>query len=230
MIARHADEQPGRTSLRPTDGRASFMATLSLFLLLLAFFVLLSTLSRFEATRTEAVLGSLDATFRAADESGVTRRLDSLAGAIVGAERLEGVVTDILRTGIALGVYEVVRVGSELTAIVSVSEMFEESSADPRPGILDLADALADALAKQPAGLRYEVDVFMHPGEGAEALAVGRANTLAQAFFDGGVEDGGLAVGLGSGDPQKIQLVFRVLAVDDSGVSYSVDERPGAAR
>ncbi len=230
MTGRHADDLAGSTSLRRMDGRASFTAILSLFLLLLAFFVLLSTLSRFEATRTEAVLGSLNATFRAADEAGLTRRLDSLAGAVVGAERLEGIVTDILRTEVALDVYEVVRVGSELTAMLLVAELFEGASAEPRPGVLDLAITLADALAEQPANLRYEVDVLLHAAEGEEALAVERANLLAQAFFDGGVEDGGLAVGLGAGDPRKVRLVFRVVAGDDNGVSFGVDARVGAAR
>jgi len=225
----HSFELPEKTSLRPVDGRASFMATLSLFLLLLAFFVLLSTLSRFEATRTKAVLGSLEATFRTPDKAGLARQLDSIVGTVVGAERLEEIVTDILRTAVALDAYQLVRVGSELTATFPITELFETSSATPRSGILDFAGALADALAAQPAGLVYEVDVVLHSGNGNQDLAVQRAAALAQALFDGGVPSEDLAVGLTAGDPREVQLVFRVVRAGDLGVSFG-ERQPGAVR
>ena len=185
MTAGHSLEPPEKTSLRRVDGRASFMAMRSLFLLLLAFFVLLTTLSRFEETRTRAVLGSLDATFRPPDEVGSARQLDSLVGIVVGAERLEEIVTDILRTAVALDAHRLVRIGSELTATLAISELFEPGSAATRPGILDFADALADALGERVAGLSYEVDVVLHPGDDGTDLAVRRASVLAQALFDG---------------------------------------------
>ncbi|MHA1563983.1 MAG: hypothetical protein ACTSX7_01610 [Alphaproteobacteria bacterium] len=196
------------------------MATLSLFLLLLAFFVLLSTLSRFEATRTKAVLGSLDATFRAPDEVGLARQLDSLVGTVVGAERLEEIVTDILRTAVALEAYKLVRIGSELTATFALSELFEPDSATPRPGSLEFAGALADALEEQPTGLRYEVDVVLHPGDDTKDLAVQRAALLAQVLFDGGVSGEDLAVGLTAGDSRAVRLIFRIVRADNLGLSF----------
>ncbi len=226
MVARHSDGSGGQASSRPIDRRSGLVAVLSLFLLLLAFFVLLSTLSRFEATRTKAVLGSLDATFRAPDQVGFERRLESLVGVLVGAERLENVVTDILRTAIALDTHEFLRVGAELTATLRVSDFFEASRATARPGIMELAELLADAVAAPPAGLRYEVDILLHPVVDEVDLAVQRADMLAKIFSDGGTPDDGLAVGLTSGDTRNIRLVFRVLPSEfGDGVSFGADGR-----
>ena len=72
---RFTDSAIAGASARSRVQAAGLTSILSLFLLLLAFFIMLNSLAQFEARRTRVVLGSLAATFNVSDPSGQTRTL-----------------------------------------------------------------------------------------------------------------------------------------------------------
>ena len=63
-----------KTTVRPRMSDPSVVVFLSLYLLLLAFFILLNSLSQPVAERIDAALGSIDATFRSPLETIVQSR------------------------------------------------------------------------------------------------------------------------------------------------------------
>lgn len=202
------------------------MPFLSLFLLLLAFFLMINSLSRLEVTRTQAILGSLSSTFRSSESSGVERKLGSASGPFIGAEQLEESVTDLLRTAAGVDVFEVFRAGNTLTVLLPVEELFEAETADVTGAVDTLAGLLADSIASEPPGIVFDVTVLMHPdAEDGLALASIRGATLGIALLRRGVVRERLSVGIGDSDPGQVQILMRVLSIEAlrSGIALRGD-------
>ena len=200
------------------------MPILSLFLLMLTFFLLLNSISRFEVTRTRAVLGSLDATFRSAQVTGKEREFSSHAGAIVGGEALEKKVTELLRTAVSLDRFEVIRIGSLLIVRLPLNGIFARGTADPLPGMPALLNRLARIVGDPVPGLRNEVEIILHPdgvpSNRAESLPMARGGVLARSLAARGIPETDLAVGLVRGDSSTLELIFRVTPAQASRIEF----------
>ena len=158
-------------------------------------------------TRTRAVLGSLDATFRSAQVTGNEREFSSHAGAIVGAEALEKKVTELLRTAVALDRFEVIRIGSLLIVRLPLNGIFAQRTADPLPGMPALLNRLARIVGDPIPGLRNEVEIIQHPdgvpSNRAESLPMARGGVLARSLAARGIPETDLAHGLVRGDSSR---------------------------
>ncbi len=191
------------------------MPFLSLFLLLLAFFLMINSLSRLEVTRTQAILGSLSSTFRSSEVNGITRKLGNTSGPFIGAEQLEESVTDLLRTAAGVDVFEVFRAGNTLTVFLQVEELFDGESADVTDAVDTLARLLADSIDSEPPGIIYNVTVLLHARAAEDRpLASTRGAALGIALLRRGVARDRLSVGIGGSDPEQVQILLRVLSVE----------------
>lgn len=201
-------------SRRYTPGMMPF---LSLFLLLLAFFLMLSSLSRLEVTRTQAVLGSLSSTFRSDEQVGFQRKLGSAAGPVIGAEELEATLTDLMRTAVGVDAYEIFRVGSTLTTTFAVDDLFVARTAEAKPTAITMAELFAAAAATEPVGLRFGVTLVLRGTAGEGSLPVARGEVLGDLFIDRGLEADQLAVALERGDARQMVVRFRVSDAIETG-------------
>lgn len=202
---------PGR---RYSPGMMPF---LSLFLLLLAFFLMLSSLSRLEVTRTEAVLGSLSSTFRSDEQAGVQRKLGSASGPVIGAEALEATLTDLMRTAVGINAHEIFRVGKTLTTTFAVDDLFIARSAEPKETAITLAELFADATATEPAGLTFGVTLVMRGTAGVGSLPVARGEALSTLFVSHGVDRQQLAVALERGNAAQMEVLLRISDASHAG-------------
>lgn len=214
--SRSVDSRDGGRHTRSSPGQgADLVPVLSLFLLMLTFFLLLNSISRFDVTKTRAVLGSLDATFRSAQVTGNEREFASHAGAIVGAEALERKITELLRTAVALDRFEVIRIGSQLIVRLPLNNLFARDTADPLPGMPALLNRLTRIVGEPIPGLRNEIEVILHPAGdrtgASQSLPMARAGVLVRSLAARGIPKTGLAAGLIAGDPVTLELVFRVM-------------------
>jgi len=180
-VGNAGDDSPDGAPGNPATGAATTMPVLSLFLLLLALFVMLTGIANFEERRTAAVMGSLDATFRAAD-AGATRTLGSLAGPLIGAERLEERLHELVATDFPLQPVALSRLGTTVLVELPADAVFEPQGDRPRAAVRELLARLAGLLAEPPRGLAYETIVALAPRDGAwRAAAVARALAAAGA-------------------------------------------------
>ncbi len=205
-------ERAGTAETRP---RANLLPILTLFLLLLAFFVVLGTISKFEENRTQVVLGSLKATFRTTDPLGERREFGSLSGQIIGAEKLESRLDLALRTAVGVDRFELERVGNRLTLTLPVANLFQADSIAPVPGLTDLADLVSDALSLDVPGVEIRPEVYVSQ-RGDVELAAGRAVAVGHSFVASGVDPNRLAVGLRQDLAGLVEIVFRVVPVESS--------------
>lgn len=195
----------------------NLVGLLSLQLLLLAFFILLSTISTFDESRVRSVLGSVQQAF--SDYSGKSERDDSAmqADAIVLAA-IADEVQGVLSTALQLDRIE--RVGEgDILFDLPADALFVAGSAQLAPGRADVLRRIVIALDRRPAGYRYELDALVGravaPGGADDAvplptLGIDRAGALARAFADAGAMPSALSAGLASGADGKLRFVIRL--------------------
>ena len=199
--------------ISPSPRRTDLLPILTLFLLLLAFFALLGAISKFEADRTQVVLGSLKATFRTTDPIGDRREFGSLSGQILGAEELQSQLDLALRTAVGIDRFDLDRVGDLLLLNLAARHLFQAGSRAPLPGLADVSEIISDALADQLPGVEFRPEVYVEDRGGA-ALATGRAIAVGRSFIAAGVEPRSLSVGLKRGAPGTVEIVFRIVPVE----------------
>lgn len=204
---------------RSTVQAAGLTSVLSLFLLLLAFFIMLNSLAQFEAHRTRAVLGSLSATFNVSDPDGNSRTLGSFVGHLQAVDDLERDITGLLRTLVGFGSFELIRTGTLLSTSIDNDVIFVDDTSASQ-ALIDLVDPVADLLRAASSEVIIEMTVFVRPSGGkvasARAAAVkaaaARAGAVVRTFTGFGVAARQLVVALEDGDPGQTRFEFRVLA------------------
>ncbi|MFQ5972039.1 MAG: hypothetical protein ACE5Q3_06865 [Alphaproteobacteria bacterium] len=193
---------------------------LSLFLLLAAFFLMLSTVSRYEETRARAALGSLSATFGTVAPLGGELGSRPGPGAIVGIERFATKLDEILRITVGIDRYRLDRNGAILTATLRAADLFEPKSTKPRVGASMLARQVTQLVEPVASDGRAEVAIMSHharePWDVRAALSRARAAVLAADFARAGADAGHLWAGIAKGDPSDIVLVIRLLPAGEA--------------
>ena len=219
------DQHAGRLMSLSVSGAQSRMraagltSILSLFLLLLAFFILLNSLAQFEARRTRAVLGSLAATFNVSDPTGQSRTLGSFDGHLEAVAEVEREITGLLRTLVGFGSFELIRTGNLLSTSIDNKVLFTDTAAASEK-LKFLADPAAALLTASSVDVTIELTAYARPSGGriigARSTAIESAAicaaTVVRTFAEFGVAPDQLVVALEDGDPRQTRIEFRVLA------------------
>jgi flagellar motor protein MotB len=191
---------------------ANIVAMLSLKLLLLAFFILLTTISKFEEERSRAVMYSVAVAFAGAVPATEGRAVpDAGIGALDKQASLSEQIRALFRQTLPLVEVETAADGRVLRLEVRAHDLFAMGQSDLRPqrGLLlrRLANALTDP--RRGPGL-YTVEVLhaVPPGDGAAAtrLPAARSGTVVRGLSALGVPGDRLSTGLWPtrGDPGRI--------------------------
>ena len=201
--------------LVPAQSRV-MLILLSLNLMLLSFFIVLTASSNFDQTRIiDAVVG-LRTTFAGAgrDEpsgSGTASRAEVEATL---RERISGAFSSVIPAGeIQLG-----GGGDRIDVVVPVTALFEAPDAGLRPR-LPMLDRVLELLATPPAGYRFEL-ILASPNFGQEPnmVAAARAETVARELAARGLDSSLLAIGSdlrAASDVPSLRFSFLVLDADE---------------
>lgn len=199
-------------------GAAGVTAMLSIFLLLLAFFLMLNSLARFETTKTRAVLGSLNATFNISNPTGREHEFGSFVGKVGASERLHAEAGELLRTLFGVDQYKLIRFGNVIVVDLENRGLFAEG-ATPKPKLLVFASRLGGSVLPPPPGVkiitevtvRYGAETLKNVEPDTLALATRRAGAVIRAFERTGFDEKLLTTGVSAGDPRRIRIEFRVI-------------------
>lgn len=201
---------------------------LSIFLLLVGFFILLNAISEEDELRAELAMGSVVATF----SSTRTTPSDRIAaGTRAGISKTGHSFKDALE-----GLFEKTLLveterrqppGSVLQVTLSPLRIFRHRSVAFHSRSHALMSAMADLLSKPDSGRRYEVEMLLGAGPGLSRDQDRRRDFLARraAAFAArlralGVPGSAIRVGLDSRRPEEIELTFFDLNVDRARVSF----------
>lgn len=203
---------------------------LSLFLLLLAFFIVLTALSQQEDAKAQAVMRSLERTFSSAavirSETGPLEGVyTGSRGSVLGETRsFIDEAGAILESEIPAVRIERPLPGRLMQARVRTAALFADDGATLRRSRDALIDRLVAALAAAPPGVAFEVEFLIgtdydstnNPPSG-QTLSMARAGAFARAMIARGAPPASLAVGLEPGDTDWVRLVFRVVEAPRRG-------------
>lgn len=216
--------EPDVVTLVPDpDGSASgapnsIALFLSLFLLVLAFFIVLVSISTVEKVKSDAVRDSLSSTFRAVlSPSTNPTEFTSKDGNILAGQQFQEQITDLFATSIQVAKVEIVRPGSLMRIKLPVSAMFAEGATEVRPVAVPVLDRIVAVLSSRPPGLRFDMEFVIGSPLGenkslpvAQTLESERAGNLAREMARRGVPPDSIAVGIQPGRADQVTIWFFV--------------------
>lgn len=208
-------------SPRQSASDGAIFILLGLKLILLAFFILLATLSRFEEERSRAVMESVTTAFRGHVTALETMpRPDAGLGQLDGAPSLVEQVETLFKQSLPLVEMETSADGAVLRLEALANSLFSPASADLKPGRDTLMRRLAGALSKDEGPQRFREMRFLHSlGEGQalerDDLPVLRGGVVVRRLTQLGLESGTLSTGLwpvqpGDADVERIAFEIRL--------------------
>lgn len=151
---------------------------LGLFLLVLAFFIMLVSISTFETVKSSAVMDSLTSTFTTVlPPTSAPTDFTAKDGDIIAGEAFQEQITTIFSTAIQVEKIDVVQPGRLLRLQLRANALFQQGEAAVREDQLPLLDRVVAALSNRPPGLRLDLEVIIGSNvlEG-HALPVGQTD------------------------------------------------------
>ena len=138
----------------------TLIQVLSLYLLLLAFFVILFNISKAEQFKTTVVTDSLNSTFASRGQATQTpERLTSALGSIVSDPAFQRRMGDLITAEMPISEVREIKPGIILEARVPVDALFKGD--DVAPDRWQFTESLAAVLAGALPGMHYDVNVLV---------------------------------------------------------------------
>ncbi len=193
---------------------------LSLYLLLLAFFILLNNISEVEVTRSTSVAGSLENTFSTRGKPTQSPvKINSALGNVLGDETLEGRLEALVRSELRLATFDVIDPGHLMQLRVHESALFWDRDDELSGNGRDFVDRLISELARPSPGVRYGVEITLYAKQGGSGASdvddvilrrISRAATLSQALSGVNLPRGSIAGGVGDTEPGQVRFLFEI--------------------
>ncbi|WP_051340815.1 hypothetical protein [Azospirillum halopraeferens] len=201
-------------------GNAGILLYLSLFLLLLAFFIVLNAISVDNVHRARAVLKSVEQSFTIDPRLLFGRDpVASRAGTVLAVQRLN-TLGDLFATAVAVDKVEVVAPGRHLEVRLPADGLFLPGTARLRPDRAGLLDRVAAALMQPLPGERIEAEflVALSPDTPSQPPGpVDRAGALARDLVERGAPASAIGIGIERGAPGTARFVFSIRSAEETG-------------
>ncbi len=222
----------------PTEGHGggSLALFLGLYLLVLAFFILLVSISTIEDVKSQAAMESLSSSFTTILPPSM--RLTAVSeseGEMLAGQQFQEQVTNIFSTTLQVTKVDVVQPGRLMRVQIGSDILFETDKTEIREANKPLLDRIVASLSGRPPGLRfdmefvigssYEKDKIMPIGQ---TLEMSRAGAFVREMLSRGVPPDSIAVGIEPSDPKKISIWFYVRSSDETRLKFiKVDKKAG---
>lgn len=214
------DDPPARPDIVPIF--------LGLFLLVLAFFIMLVSISTFEKVKSSRVMDSLTSTFTTVlPPTSDPVDFNAKDGDILAGEAFQEQVTSIFSTAIQVENIEVVQPGRLMRLQMRVNVLYLDGQTAVREDQYPLLDRIVAVLSNRPPGLRQDMEVIIgsRVTEGAslpvgQTLETSRVGELARLMVSRGAPPDAISVGLKPGDPNEISIWFWVRGVQETAVRF----------
>lgn len=214
------DEEPERPDIVPVF--------LGLFLLVLAFFIMLVSISTFEEVKSSAVMDSLTSTFTTVlPPTADPVDFNAKDGDIIAGEAFQEQITSIFSTAIQVEKIEVVQPGRLMRLQMRVNALYLEGQTAVREDQYPLLDRIVAVLSNRPPGLRQDMEVIIgsRVTEGialpvGQTLEMARVGELARLMVGRGAPPDSISIGMKAGDPNEISIWFWVRGVEETAVRF----------
>lgn len=199
----------------PANGAVALF--LALYLLLLAFFILLNTISTFEEVKTREVQESLSSAFASIlPPTTSLQTVTSIEGPVVAAEDMQAKLGSLFQTAIKVVRVQVIQPGKLMEVIMHVDQLFDPNSILIRERQADFMEQLASVLSDDQGYASYEMEMVMGSEVGSKGtveiennLQIARAGSFARELIAVGAPQDHFFVGIDPGsDPFIVTFRF----------------------
>jgi len=207
----------------PTPRIVWLITFLDLTGVLLAFFVLLFSMSSFEDLKTAAVRASLNSAFASLlPPSTDATVLTSITGRYLGSEEFQGTITRLFSTAIGVEKVEIVQPGSIMRITMAADTLFNTDDTTLRESSTPLIDRVITSLSGRPPGFHFDMEfaIGVEATEGRslptdQTLQMARAGAFVREMLARGAPPDTIAIGVRQGRPDQIVMWFYVRAEND---------------
>ncbi len=214
-----------------SGGEGTTPLFLGLFLLILAFFILLASISTLEKVKSKAVMDSLNSTFSTILPSSPSlTAFDDEEGEINAGELFQQEITDIFTSTIEVAKIEIVHPGRLMRVRIPSDSLFFSGMSKIRDSRFPFLDRIVAALSNRPAGGRYDMEFVI----GAEyvdgrslpiagTLEILRAGVFARDMMARGAPADSISIGLKPGNPAEVVIWFYARPINESRLKFKED-------
>ncbi len=225
-----SEDLPELNEPKPKQGLDHAPLYVSLYIVILAFFILLNTMSTYEEVKAERVVESLKKTF--AFDRPVTLEFDHATGPPSGSAKEEffNAIEEYASRFIPVDQVKVKRGGDFIEIHVPMFVVFTGDSANLNPVNLNVMEGFVSAYRKTEEKIKVVLDVSVDARQEsglryltsqANPLTVMQAGALARYFELSGMAPSKLTAGLKSRDKNLVRYRFTVQAYPEEMESDS---------
>ncbi|SCA57892.1 putative PPE-repeat protein (Cell mobility) [Candidatus Terasakiella magnetica] len=201
-----------------SDAGRTITLFLSLYLLVLAFFILLVSISSMEEVKSKALMESLSSTF----SSVLPPRMDLTAfnattGEFLAADEFQRQVTGLFSTVIGVVKVDAIQPGRLMRIELDGDGLFELDQDVIREGQYGFMDRLVAALSANPPGLRFEMEFVVPTAWSSQqtlptdqSLAIRRAGAFARDLLNRGAPPGSVSIGMKGSNDKTVEIWFHI--------------------
>ena len=214
---------------RRDGGDSTIALFLGLYLVVLAFFIMLVTISSVEESKSSSVMNSLNTTFTTVvPPSAALDPFQSKDGEIVAGQEYQEQVTKIFSTSLAVAKVEVVQPGRLMRVTFEPAQLFYDDEVRIRETADALLDQIVATVSSRRAGLRNDLEFVINtpnePGKKTmstkQTLNMARAGSFAREMSSRGLPPDSLAVGLRPNRSSQIVMWFYTRDVEETRLDF----------
>lgn len=204
-------------------GDGSITLFLGLFLLILAFFILLVSISTIEKVKSTVVQDSLTSAFSTILPPVTSpTTLTALEGEILAGPQFQDEVRGLFETSLQVAKVEVVQPGRLMVVDIPADVLFLPGEATFQPTQQPLFDRIVASVSGAPPGLRFDMEFVIgvpyvkeRDLPSAQTLEIARAGAFAREMATRGVPPQSIVVGVRRGDPKNVAIYFYVRSAEE---------------
>ncbi len=215
------DLQFDETVGRP-EGADTYTIFLGLYLLILAFFIILVSISSQEEIKAKAVQDSLTSTFANLMTSSSMTTFTGQTGEIVAGQQFQERIEGLFASAVQIAKVKIVQPGRQMRVIMPSDSLFFPEKFEIRPAQFQLLDRMVASLSGAPPGWRYEMEFVIGSqyaiGQSlpiGETLEIQRGGAFAREMRARGAPPNSMSIGLEPGNPAEITLWFFMRGEDE---------------
>lgn len=206
---------------RPNIGNSAALFV-SVYVVLLAFFIMLNSMASFHKDRAQETMDRMRHKYNIPKKIVAPEMLENI-GAETSATTFFSDLKDIVASQMALDEVQVVESGDRMFIIFPTRLLFAPGQAEVRPEHWKFIERMADSVARWSKGNRidveftigYEGDMESSPSAAAH-LQIARAGSFARTLQAEGVWGKSIAVGVDEHNPNEVHLSFIIRAPQPS--------------
>ena len=224
------DDMDAQIQPQEKGGSNTVALFLGLYLVVLAFFILLVTMSTVEESKSKKVMDSLSSTFTSImPPSADLQTFKSKDGDVLAGQEFQQQVTGIFATALGIDKVKTVQPGRQMRLQLESDSLFFENEARIRPAMYPLLDRTVAALSNRPMGLRFDLEFVIGTATAEDGktmpvqqtLEVLRAGAFARAMNERGIPPDSLSVGMRPGHVGEIVIWFYTRDIEATKLRFN---------